>query len=109
MMSATAGQFCTRWGSQTSADFTDAEDKMAAQNPMPAVLAVCDTCGTPFPSGIFIENSTNISMTGNSSGPGIPRANEIVTLPSLENGPGGQAAPVARCSYDPHCEAPTLW
>ena len=36
---------------------------------MPSVPAFCDTCGTVFNSGIFVENSTNISFSGNRSGP----------------------------------------
>lgn len=36
---------------------------------MPAVPAFCDTCGTIFNSGFFVENSTNISFSGNRSGP----------------------------------------
>jgi hypothetical protein len=36
---------------------------------MPPVPAFCDTCGTVFNSGIFVENSTNISFTGGRSGP----------------------------------------
>ena len=36
---------------------------------MPSVPAFCDTCGTVFSSGIFVENSINISFTGNISGP----------------------------------------
>ncbi len=36
---------------------------------MPSMPAVCDNCGTMFPSGIFIENSTNITLTGCRSGP----------------------------------------
>ena len=36
---------------------------------MPSVPAFCDTCSTVFSSGIFVENSTNISFTGNRSGP----------------------------------------
>ncbi|MCQ4276736.1 YecA family protein [Stutzerimonas degradans] len=36
---------------------------------MPSFPAFCDTCGTVFSSGIFIENSTNISFAGNRSGP----------------------------------------
>lgn len=36
---------------------------------MPSVPAFCDTCGTAFNSGIFVENSTNISFAGNRSGP----------------------------------------
>jgi SEC-C motif len=36
---------------------------------MPSVPAFCDTCGTVFNSGIFVENSTNITFTGNRSGP----------------------------------------
>ena len=36
---------------------------------MPSVPAFCDTCGTVFNSGIFVENATNISFAGNRSGP----------------------------------------
>jgi hypothetical protein len=36
---------------------------------MPSVPAFCDTCGTVFNSGIFVENSTNITFAGNRSGP----------------------------------------
>jgi uncharacterized protein YecA (UPF0149 family) len=36
---------------------------------MPILPAFCDTCGTAFSSGIFVENSTNISFSGNKSGP----------------------------------------
>ena len=36
---------------------------------MPSVPAFCDTCGTVFNSGIFVENSTNITFTENRSGP----------------------------------------
>jgi hypothetical protein len=36
---------------------------------MPSVPAFCDICGTVFSSGIFVENSTNISFSGNRSGP----------------------------------------
>lgn len=36
---------------------------------MPSVPAFCDTCGTVFNSGIFVENSTNISFSGNLAGP----------------------------------------
>ena len=36
---------------------------------MPVVPAFCNTCGTAFNSGFFVENSTNISFAGNRSGP----------------------------------------
>lgn len=36
---------------------------------MPSVPAFCDTCSTVFNSGFFVENSTNISFSGNRSGP----------------------------------------
>ncbi len=36
---------------------------------MPIVPAFCDTCGTPFPSGFSFENATNITLSGNKSGP----------------------------------------
>ena len=36
---------------------------------MPSVPAFCDTCGTAFNSGIFVENSSNITFRGNRAGP----------------------------------------
>ena len=36
---------------------------------MPVVPAFCNTCGTAFSSGIFVENSSNVSFAGNMSGP----------------------------------------
>ena len=36
---------------------------------MPSIPAFCDTCGTPFPSGLFFENAINITLSGNKSGP----------------------------------------
>jgi hypothetical protein len=36
---------------------------------MPSIPAFCDTCGTAFPSGFFFENSTNVTLSGNKSGP----------------------------------------
>lgn len=36
---------------------------------MPSIPAFCDTCGTPFPSGFFFENSSHITLSGNKSGP----------------------------------------
>ncbi|CAJ1838528.1 MULTISPECIES: SEC-C metal-binding domain-containing protein [Aeromonas] len=36
---------------------------------MPNIPAICDTCGTMFPSGIFMENCTNITLSGCKSGP----------------------------------------
>lgn len=36
---------------------------------MPMIPAFCDTCGTAFPSGFFMENCTNIHLSSNRSGP----------------------------------------
>lgn len=36
---------------------------------MPSIPAFCDSCGTPFPSGFFFENSFDITLSGNKSGP----------------------------------------
>lgn len=33
------------------------------------IPAVCDTCGNIFPSGIYVENATNVSFSGNTAGP----------------------------------------
>jgi hypothetical protein len=47
---------------------------------MPAVLAVCDTCGTAYPSGIAIENSGNIRIEDVTSGP-CPVCGSMGTVP----------------------------
>jgi len=47
---------------------------------MPAVLAVCDSCGTPFPSGFFFENASDITMVGNRSGP-CPNCGGMGSIP----------------------------
>ena len=36
---------------------------------MPMIPAFCDDCGTPFPSGFFLENCRNVTLSGNRSGP----------------------------------------
>ncbi|WP_237772620.1 hypothetical protein, partial [Vibrio parahaemolyticus] len=36
---------------------------------MPHLMAVCDNCGNEFPSGFFIEGCSNVTFTGNKSGP----------------------------------------
>jgi len=36
---------------------------------MPSVPAFCDSCGTAFPSGFFFENASNVTLSGNRSGP----------------------------------------
>ena len=36
---------------------------------MPIVPAFCDSCGTAFNSGIFVENAQHITFAGNRSGP----------------------------------------
>ena len=36
---------------------------------MPMIPAFCDNCGFAFPSGFFVENCTNIHLSGNKSGP----------------------------------------
>ena len=36
---------------------------------MPSIPAFCDSCGIPFPSGFFFENSFNVTLSGNRSGP----------------------------------------
>lgn len=36
---------------------------------MPMIPAFCDSCGSAFSSGIFVKNCTNVSLTGNKSGP----------------------------------------
>jgi hypothetical protein len=47
---------------------------------MPIVPAFCDTCGTVFNSGIFIESSTDIVLSGNRSGP-CPQCGEMGHIP----------------------------
>lgn len=36
---------------------------------MPAIPAFCDNCGTAFPSGFFMDNCAEVTMTGCKSGP----------------------------------------
>lgn len=36
---------------------------------MPTIPAFCDNCHTPFSSGIFVDNCTNLFLGGNKSGP----------------------------------------
>ena len=36
---------------------------------MPMIPAFCDNCGQAFPSGIFLENCQNVTMSGSKSGP----------------------------------------
>jgi hypothetical protein len=36
---------------------------------MPVIPAFCDSCGTAFPSGFFVENCLSLSLSGNKSGP----------------------------------------
>lgn len=36
---------------------------------MPHLPAICDNCGTMFPSGIVMNNCTNVRLSGNKSGP----------------------------------------
>ena len=47
---------------------------------MPMIPAFCDLCGTPFSSGIFVENCRNISLSGNKSGP-CPSCGGIGSVP----------------------------
>jgi SEC-C motif len=47
---------------------------------MPATPAFCDICGAAFNSGFFIENSTNVSFSGNKSGP-CPRCGGMGSVP----------------------------
>ncbi|HHF2921145.1 TPA: SEC-C metal-binding domain-containing protein [Vibrio diabolicus] len=47
---------------------------------MPMIPAFCDNCGTPFPSGIFVENCLQMTMTGNRSGP-CPKCGGMGSVP----------------------------
>jgi hypothetical protein len=47
---------------------------------MPQVPAFCDTCEAIFPSGIFLENVSNITLVGNSAGP-CPRCGGMGHIP----------------------------
>lgn len=46
---------------------------------MPILNARCDTCGTVFPSGIYVENSTDVTFSGGRSGP-CPRCGGMGSL-----------------------------
>ena len=47
---------------------------------MPVLPAFCDQCGSVFSSGLNIENSQNITMSGCTSG-SCPRCNGILRIP----------------------------
>lgn len=47
---------------------------------MPSIPAFCDTCGTAFPSGFSFENSFNITLSGNKSGP-CPSCGDMGHIP----------------------------
>ncbi|MCG9699555.1 SEC-C domain-containing protein [Vibrio natriegens] len=47
---------------------------------MPMIPAFCDNCGTPFSSGIFVENCLHITMTGNRAGP-CPKCGGMGSVP----------------------------
>jgi hypothetical protein len=47
---------------------------------MPNMPAFCDTCGTAFNSGIFVENVTSLTMRGNKSGP-CPKCGGTGSIP----------------------------
>jgi hypothetical protein len=47
---------------------------------MPAVPAFCDKCGAIFDSGIFVENSYNVSFSGSGAGP-CPRCGGMGHIP----------------------------
>ena len=47
---------------------------------MPHIPAFCDNCGAVFSSGIVIENSVNLTLSGNKSGP-CPACGGMGTIP----------------------------
>jgi hypothetical protein len=47
---------------------------------MPSIPAFCDSCGTAFPSGFFFENASNVTLSGNRSGP-CPRCGGMGHIP----------------------------
>ena len=47
---------------------------------MPAIPAVCDTCGTVFSSGIYGEKTTSVTLVGNTAGP-CPRCGDMGHVP----------------------------
>ena len=47
---------------------------------MPMIPAFCDDCGTPFSSGIFVENCLHMTMAGNRSGP-CPNCGGMGSIP----------------------------
>jgi hypothetical protein len=46
---------------------------------MPHLMAVCDNCGNEFPSGFFIEGCSNVTFTGNKTGP-CPKCGGIASV-----------------------------
>jgi hypothetical protein len=66
---------------------------------MPAVPAICRTCGTVFPSGIVAENSRDISFTGSTAGP-CPNCGGTGEIPDgLYDFVGDTVRVVARSGY----------
>ena len=47
---------------------------------MPLIPAFCDNCGAAFSSGFFLDNCTNITLSGNKSGP-CPRCGGMGSVP----------------------------
>lgn len=47
---------------------------------MPHMPAICDTCGTIFNSGLYIENAKKVTLSGNMAGP-CPSCNNMGHIP----------------------------
>ncbi|CAH0149374.1 SEC-C metal-binding domain-containing protein [Peribacillus sp. Bi134] len=47
---------------------------------MPHMPAICDTCGTIFNSGLYIENAKGVTLSGNTAGP-CPSCNNMGHIP----------------------------
>lgn len=47
---------------------------------MPYMPAICDTCGTIFNSGLYIENAKGLTLSGNTAGP-CPSCNNMGHIP----------------------------
>jgi uncharacterized protein YecA (UPF0149 family) len=70
---------------------------------MPAVPAICDTCGSIFPSGIFVENSLSITFRDCHAGP-CPKCGQVGHLVEGTFNFVGETIEVVRASFKTQSE-----
>lgn len=65
---------------------------------MPMIPAFCDSCGTAFPSGISVDNVTNLTMSGNKFGP-CPKCGGMGSTPDGTFNVLGSAIEIIRAPH----------